>query len=312
MSDVFFSYSNKDREIVRPVREQLSELGFDVFWDQVVPPGQDWDTWIRGELGRARCAVVFWSKTSVASRNVRHEASIASEQGKLIPALLEAISSSDFPLGHHTVQAARLFERKGGGHEREWSKLCEQIEAKVMPVWVSRRLAVGEAELKSERKRREVAETSEHGLQEQQRKLLDAVKIAERKQTEAEARAQQLATQAQKLDRQLEQAKRRSDVGASGYASRFSLQPGWLPTVSWGKLVTLAVASVVIGIVMAALGISPRDLMDSSNSIGRRLYDIGASGGEFLIRYFLLGAVIVVPIWLIARLLGAFRRRDGL
>ena len=287
MGDVFFSYSNKDREAIRSVRDRLSELGFNVFWDQEVPPGQDWDTWIRGELERSKCAVVFWSKNSVASKNVRHEASIAAEQGKLIPALLEPMGTNDFPLGHHSIQAARLHERKGGANEQEWSKLCEQIEAMVMPAWVSRRLAASEAELKSERKRRELAESNEHGLQEQQRKLLDAVKIAERKQTEAEARVQQLATQVQKLDRQLEQARRQSGDTGSGYGSQFSLVPGWLPTVSARMLVTLAVASVLIGIVMAALGLSPQGLF----YLGHRLYEQSFVGGGFILQYFLLGAV---------------------
>ena len=39
MTDVFFSYSSKDRERVRPIRDAVvAEEGFDVFWDQDVPP----------------------------------------------------------------------------------------------------------------------------------------------------------------------------------------------------------------------------------------------------------------------------------
>ena len=47
MTDVFFSYSSKDRERVRPIRDALVAEGFDVFWDQEVPPGRNWDEWIR-------------------------------------------------------------------------------------------------------------------------------------------------------------------------------------------------------------------------------------------------------------------------
>jgi hypothetical protein len=45
-----------------------------MFWDQQVPAGVDWDTWIRQHLERAQCAIVFRPAASVASGNVTHEA----------------------------------------------------------------------------------------------------------------------------------------------------------------------------------------------------------------------------------------------
>jgi hypothetical protein len=47
MTDIFFSYSRADRERVRPIRDALVAQGFEVFWDQEVPTGLDWDTWTR-------------------------------------------------------------------------------------------------------------------------------------------------------------------------------------------------------------------------------------------------------------------------
>src|SRR4051794_38497299 len=47
MADIFFSYSSADRERVRPVRDAFVAHGFEVFWDQEVPPSRDWDSWIR-------------------------------------------------------------------------------------------------------------------------------------------------------------------------------------------------------------------------------------------------------------------------
>jgi hypothetical protein len=86
MTDIFFSYSSADRERVRPIREhepqgclgerteqgegqekekcQLVTQGFEVFWDQQVPAGMDWDTWIRQHLTKSKCAMAFWSATS--------------------------------------------------------------------------------------------------------------------------------------------------------------------------------------------------------------------------------------------------------
>ena len=115
MADVFFSYSSKDRERVRPVREALGAQGFDVFWDQSVPAGVDWDTWIRQNLTQAKCAIVFWSPHSVASDNVRHEATVAKQQGKLVPVLLEALSAEQFPMGLYSVQGANLAGWMGEG-----------------------------------------------------------------------------------------------------------------------------------------------------------------------------------------------------
>jgi hypothetical protein len=41
----------------------------------------------------------------------------------------------------------------------------------------------------------------------------------------------------------------------------------------------------------------------------RRLWDLGFDTVNWLWRYFLLGAVIVIPIWLLSRLFGSPRGR---
>ena len=78
-----------------------------------------------------------------------------------------------------------------------------------------------------------------------------------------------------------------------------------------GVLVRLVVLSVVVGIVLSALGISPRDLVWRLNILIRRIYDLGFGAFESVLQYFLLGAVVVVPIWLAARLFGVFRKRQN-
>jgi hypothetical protein len=107
LTDVFFSYSSKDRARVEPIRDALTSLGFSVFWDQTVPAGQDWDTWIRQHLQQAKCAVVFWSEASVASRNVRHEATVAAHYGKLIPTLIDPLSPDQYPMAHEHRERCR-------------------------------------------------------------------------------------------------------------------------------------------------------------------------------------------------------------
>jgi TPR repeat protein len=131
MTDIFFSYSSKDRERVRPAQEALTGLGYDVFWDQEVPPGQDWDTWIRGHLESSRCVIVFWSQNSISSGNVRHEATRAAEQGILIPILLDTLKAEQFPMGHYTIQGANLAHWDGDIRDTQWQKALAAIESRV-------------------------------------------------------------------------------------------------------------------------------------------------------------------------------------
>ena len=142
MADVFFSYSSKDRERVRPIHNALVADGFDVFWDQEVPPGRNWDEWIRQHLEAARCAVVFWSVDSVRSDNVVHEATVAKNAGKLIPVLLDGLEARQFPMGHYTIQAITLSAEPNGADA--FSLLKEAIEAKAMRRWMWRKLAEAE------------------------------------------------------------------------------------------------------------------------------------------------------------------------
>src|SRR5262249_45548758 len=147
MTDIFFSYSSVDRERVRPIHDALVAQGFQVFWDQQVPAGVDWDTWIRQHLANCKCAMVFWSSASIASRNVRHEATIADQEGKLIPVLLEPLNARQFPMGLYAQQAANLVDWNGDLNHEEWDKLRREFEAKLTPGWVRERIAELESQL---------------------------------------------------------------------------------------------------------------------------------------------------------------------
>jgi hypothetical protein len=77
-----------------------------------------------------------------------------------------------------------------------------------------------------------------------------------------------------------------------------------------GVIIRLVVLSIVVGIVLSALGISFDNLFWRLQVLAQRIYGMGWGAVEWAVQYFLLGAVIVVPIWLIARLAGGARRRD--
>jgi hypothetical protein len=66
-------------------------------------------------------------------------------------------------------------------------------------------------------------------------------------------------------------------------------------------LVRLAILSLIVGILLAALGFSPFDIVDSVRRLVAHIYDMGFVAVEKAARYFLLGAVIVFPVWLVVR-----------
>mgnify|MGYP000265229525 CR=1 FL=1 len=75
-----------------------------------------------------------------------------------------------------------------------------------------------------------------------------------------------------------------------------------------GLILRLAVLSIVVGIVLSALGITPMNFFYHINVLARRIYDMGFGAVEWVLQYLLLGAMVVVPVWIIARLLGLGRR----
>lgn len=68
-------------------------------------------------------------------------------------------------------------------------------------------------------------------------------------------------------------------------------------------LVRLVFLSLVAGVVMAALGLEPYDIVRSVAEFFESIWNMGFSAIEKAFRYFLLGAVVVVPVWIVLRLL---------
>ena len=71
----------------------------------------------------------------------------------------------------------------------------------------------------------------------------------------------------------------------------------------------LVLLSILIGVVLSAFGLDPFNIVESILRIIRRIWEMGFDAIAWVWRYFLLGAVIVVPIWLIVRLVNAPRNR---
>ena len=81
---------------------------------------------------------------------------------------------------------------------------------------------------------------------------------------------------------------------------------GGPPLAVLGKLVLL---SILVGVLLAAVGLDPWNILDSVRRLFGWVWDLGFDAVVRLWRYFLLGAAIVVPIWLLMRLAKAPRAR---
>ena len=70
-------------------------------------------------------------------------------------------------------------------------------------------------------------------------------------------------------------------------------------------IVRLVLLSILVGVVLAAVGFDPWNIITSVHRLVRRIWEMGWDAVSWVWRYFLLGAVIVIPVWLISRLMRA-------
>jgi hypothetical protein len=76
----------------------------------------------------------------------------------------------------------------------------------------------------------------------------------------------------------------------------------WLGGSPVWVLVRLLLLSLVVGVILSALGLDPLNILASLESLVRHLFSFGFDTVERLWRYIVLGAVIVIPLWLITRI----------
>ncbi|MGZ3409416.1 MAG: DUF6460 domain-containing protein [Xanthobacteraceae bacterium] len=66
--------------------------------------------------------------------------------------------------------------------------------------------------------------------------------------------------------------------------------------------VRLVLLCILVGVILHVLGFDPMNIWYSLQNLVRTIWDMGFDAIFRLWRYFLLGAVIVIPIWLVVRL----------
>ncbi len=78
--------------------------------------------------------------------------------------------------------------------------------------------------------------------------------------------------------------------------------------VTVGTVIKLALACLVVGLLLAALGVTPSDLLSKVSGFAQGLW----AGAQDLLgwagSYMLLGALVVLPIWLVRYLWGRMNK----
>ena len=74
-----------------------------------------------------------------------------------------------------------------------------------------------------------------------------------------------------------------------------------------GVVFRLILLCILVGVILHALGFDPGNIVDSIRRMVRAVWDMGFDAVRWVWRYFLLGAIIVIPIWLVVR----FMRTPG-
>lgn len=122
MSDIFVSYSRKDKSRAKVLVQLLKQNRWSVWWDPEILHGKKFRDVIQHELDAARCVIVLWSETSVESEWVLDEAGDAKD--RLVPVLIDKVK---IPHGFSQRQAAELIDWNGDQNHPEFQKLLRSL-----------------------------------------------------------------------------------------------------------------------------------------------------------------------------------------
>ncbi len=106
------------------------QLGWSVWWDRRLTPGDKFETTIERAIADSRCMLVAWSRASIESRWVRAEVEAGAERGLLVPFLIDDVTPPFLYRGIHT---ARLIDWNGDSSHPEFQSLIAALSAKVGP-----------------------------------------------------------------------------------------------------------------------------------------------------------------------------------
>ncbi|HYD71588.1 MAG TPA: toll/interleukin-1 receptor domain-containing protein [Candidatus Binatia bacterium] len=92
MAEIFISYSQLDRERVKPIAERLASLGYSVWWDKPERVRQAFIDERERAFDAARAVLVVWSMNGRDAMETQADAAHALDCGKLLQLRIEPIA----------------------------------------------------------------------------------------------------------------------------------------------------------------------------------------------------------------------------
>lgn len=192
---IFVSYAHKDGAIVFPELARLRGLGYRIWYDEGIDPGNEWPEEIAAALQACRHFLVFISPRAVASKNVRDEINFAINREKRVLAvhLEETALPAGLELRMGQVQAVMKYRMSASSYARQMEKALSAEVKDPTPEELERARLDRERREQIEREARENEERRRAEADERERRVQEAKEKAEREARETEERRQELA-----------------------------------------------------------------------------------------------------------------------
>ena len=82
-----------------------------------------------------------------------------------------------------------------------------------------------------------------------------------------------------------------------------------MPRITLRTIVKIILACLVVGLVLSTLDIDPRNILQSAQGAIEWLIEVGGEFFAWAVTYILIGAIVVIPIWLLTYAVKALKRR---
>jgi hypothetical protein len=125
MVDVFISYKRDERARAARIAHRLQALGLEVWYDDKIASGTQFDAEIEGKLREASAILVLWTPGSVKSDWVRNEAAFGLERGNLVAVML---APCELPVAFRSTQYEPIFPGQLKEDHPGWVKVVERTK----------------------------------------------------------------------------------------------------------------------------------------------------------------------------------------
>lgn len=128
VADIFISYKSDRRNAARHLARVLGCYGFSAWYDYALLPGDDYEPQLMAQLSASKIVLVLWCELSTGSEWVLKEARVAREQGKYLPAWIQATELPDEFAGADTIN---LTTWDGAPRSHELDRLLTDVGRRV-------------------------------------------------------------------------------------------------------------------------------------------------------------------------------------